>query len=77
MVATESNRRSASLKIHALPFRGVAQKYPYTNLYKFTSRGWWALSLTVRIVSHVTFLIPTPYIYIVNKKKFALSYFIL
>jgi hypothetical protein len=28
MAATESNRRNASLKIPALPFRGFAQKYP-------------------------------------------------
>jgi hypothetical protein len=30
MAAAKSNRRSASLKIPALPFRGVAQKYPTT-----------------------------------------------
>ena len=33
MAATESNRRSASLKIPALPFRGVAQKYPITAIH--------------------------------------------
>ena len=33
MAATESNRRSASLKIPALPFRGVAQKYPHSNVF--------------------------------------------
>jgi len=31
MAATEGNRRSASLKIPALPFRGDSQKYPNTG----------------------------------------------
>ncbi len=39
MVATESNRRSASLKISTLPFCGDSQTYPNTNTAPHAYRG--------------------------------------
>jgi len=49
VATSESNRRNTSLKIPALPFRGVAQKYPKWKMLKLylceekIQNRWWFL----------------------------------